>query len=132
MRPVALIAMAAGLAAAQTTPGKLVSSAFGDRTKLYESEQDSRVKFTLENSMPSPIVHYAIETWITGPRGPVCACSIAADSSIESKGAIPKECTIPTDSETGKAVPHSSRIVGLRLANGWTWHPGATYRVHKN
>ena len=119
-------AFAALLFSAEPDRGRLVSTGMGDLVRLYERPLGDILMFTLENRAPSSIVQLEFETWVAYAHGParrVCSFDAAnAEMAADSTAFLTKACTLTADPDFGRPVSHRTRIVAVRLANGWKWH----------
>lgn len=106
---------------------EFMSEAWG--VKLYESASAGVLTFTLVNNNASALVRYRIETWSTHEPGPPVrrSCAIDVDNAQigpNLKVKLPGACKLPPE-----VLSHSSRIVAVRLANGWKWRAPAALKV---
>jgi hypothetical protein len=118
----------------QPQQAKFVSVAFGN-VKLYESEKLGVLTFTVVNGMPSEIEQYVIETWSSETHGPPVrrSCVIDVDHATippHSTLTLHTTCTLTSNPSAG-TPSHASRIIAMRLANGWTWHVPVQYGLSK-
>ena len=117
----------------QLEQANFVSTAFGSKVKLYEQETSGLLTFTLVNGMPSAIEQYLIETWSTEEHGvPISrSCVIDVDHATipaDSTVAVQDTCTLVSAPSKGR-FSHSSRIIAMRLVNGWKWHVPVQYKL---
>jgi len=121
------------LAFGQLEQANFVSTAFGSKVKLYEQETSGLLTFTLVNGMPSAIEQYLIEIWSTEEHGApisrscvidVGHATIPADSTVT----VQDTCTLVSAPSKGR-LSHSSRIIVMRLVNGWKWHVPVQYKL---
>ena len=129
-RLVSIFAFFANLTFGQPEQAKFVSVAFGN-VKLYESGNSGVLTFTVVNGMPSTIEQYVIEVWSTKEHGPPVgrSCVIDVDHATippHSTVTLPNTCTLLSDHSF-----HASRIIAMRLANGWKWHSPVHHKLAK-
>jgi hypothetical protein len=134
-RLASLFVLFACLTLGQPEQAKFVSTAFGDKVKLYEQENSGLLTFTLVNGMPSAIEQYLIETWSTEEHGAPILRSCITDTDHAkiapySTVTVQETCTLVSSLSAGR-LSHSSRIIAMRLANGWKWHVPVQYRLTK-
>jgi hypothetical protein len=135
-RLVSVSALFACLTFGQPEQANFVSTAFGSKVKLYEQENSGLLTFTLVNGMPAAIEQYLIETWSSEEHGaPIRrSCVIEMDHATippDSMVTVQDTCTLVSDPSTGR-LSHSSRIIAIRLANGWKWHVPVQYRLARS
>ena len=133
MRLIFIFMLFACLAFGQLEQANFVSTAFGSKVKLYEQETSGLLTFTLVNGMPSAIEQYLIETWSTEEHGaPISrSCVIDVDHATipaDSTVTVQDTCTLVSAPSKGR-LSHSSRIIAMRLVNGWKWHVPVQYKL---
>jgi hypothetical protein len=123
-RIILAISFLACQALGQELNGASVSSAFGNKINLYERDIGGVLVFALANDMPSAVEHYEIEVlgvYEHTPTHRVCSIDVnKASIPSQSKALLANTCAL--DTSLGKPLSHASRIVAVRLANGWEWH----------
>ena len=129
-RLVSILVLFACLAFGQPQQAKFVSLAFGN-VKLCESEKSGVLTFTVVNGMAAAIEQYVIEVWSTEEHGPPVrrSCVIDVNNATippQSTVTLPKTCTLISDHSS-----HASRIIAMRLANGWKWRSPVQYTLAK-
>lgn len=132
---VSIFALFACLIFGQPEQARFVSTAFGTKVKLYERENSGLLTFSLVNGMPSAIEQYLIETWSTEEHGaPIRrSCVIDIDYATippDSTVTVQDTCTLVSE-PSARRLSHSSRIIAMRLANGWKWQAPVQYKLAK-
>lgn len=130
---ISALLLASSALAAQSQPMQIVSSAFGHGITLSERNLAGTLIFTLKNSMPSYVRMYEVEVWANYEQGPVRRLCVLKNSDAdvfpEAVLQLPEACRLQTDPAQGNPASHVTRIVAVKLANGWNWHAPRTYRL---